>query len=432
MIRYIFIIILVLSVFFACEDIQRGPKEPKEPWNVGPLKGCEATPINGGAVITYDLSNDPDMLYVMAEYERSGKIFTEKSSVHKNRLTLEGFHRESSVKVKLYKVNKYEQKSAPVEIEFKPLQSVIDIAYKSLQTVAGFGGIVASWDNPLTTELGVRLMYEDKEKSHEMITKEIVFSTSEKEKYIFRGFEPKETNFALTFEDKWGNISDTIKFTATPLFEKKIEKPYLDHRHYIPYDNVSNLNTSSHPMSKLWDNLTNTAFNGWLTYPGKSGLSITVDVGKVVKLSRIVIHGYHRNSQYGQVNILQFELWGIDKIDPVTLKDKAYWLDSLSVRWGAIHGVDPVQTVLPEKTFKDDWQYLGWHSIVRYDLLGDSQGQINQAENGSNYDMPLEAKPVRYVRLFVREVSNQMPPPINNYFSMGEITFYGDDSVPQE
>ena len=103
------------------------------------------------------------------------------------------------------------------------------------------------------------------------------------------------------------------------------------------------------------------------------------------------------------------------------------------MRAGAILGVDPT-TILPDETFKDDWEYLGWHAIPRYDKMVpvDNQAIINLAANGAEYEMPIDAKPVRYVRLFVRQVADLMPPPGNNYFSMGEITFYGDTTVPQQ
>jgi hypothetical protein len=261
------------------------------------------------------------------------------------------------------------------------------------------------------------------------------FSTSKHEEHVFRGFESKETKFGLSFEDKWGNISDTTWLTAKPFFETLIPKPYTDFRASIPYDNTSTLygSGSRYDISHVWDKIVNTSHNGWLTAPGNSGLSFTIDLGQVVKLSRIVIHGYHRNSPYGQVNFTKWEGWGTKKIDYDKLSDKDYWLDEYSVRNGAIHDV-PNTYVLPDRTFEDDWQYLGFHSIVRYDLMSppDLQGIANISQNGSEYIMPLDAKPVRYVRIFVRMDGNSMPPPANNYFSMGEITFYGDNTVPQD
>ncbi len=131
-----------------------------------------------------------------------------------------------------------------------------------------------------------------------------------------------------------GNISDTIRFTTTPLYEVMIPKPYADFRANIPWDNTTNLSTRQ--LSLLWDNTVNTSGHGWLTNPGGSGLSITIDLKRVVKLSRIVRHPYHINSLYGQANITDFEAWGgIDEIDYDLLTDKSYWLDSLSVRWGS-------------------------------------------------------------------------------------------------
>lgn len=424
--KYIFILIVLAACsFFACGD-----DESKRPaggsWNSDPIEEYTVTPINGGATITYTIPNDPDILYIMAEYERNGKIFTEKSSVHKNELTIEGFHRVDKVKASLYKVNRQEQRSAPIEVEFEPLESLIDIAYNSWQMEPGFGGIVASWANPAETELGIRLLKEDEEENNELTTADMYFSSMKFEKHPFRNYEPVETNFGVSFEDKWGNISDTIRFTTTPLFEVMVPKPYADFRANIPWDNTSNY--SGRNINLLWDNTVNTASHGWLTASGNSGLSITIDLKQVVKLSRIVRHPYHLNSLYGQANITDFEAWGIDKIDYDKLADKPYWLDSLSVRWGAIHTVDPL-TEIPAKTFKNDWTYLGRNTVP----LGLSTADANaMAQNGVESDVPFDAKPVRYVRIFVRAITLNSPPPTSNYFSCSELTFYGDTSIPQE
>ncbi|MGJ7029617.1 DUF4959 domain-containing protein [Niabella hirudinis] len=431
--KYSFIIVMILSVFlFSCKKEE---EKVTGTWNSGPVEVETITPINGGAVISYKVPDDGNLLYVMAEYERNGKTFVEKSSVYKNTLTIEGFNLPEKTKVKatIYKVNKEEQRSAPVEIEFEPLEGLVSLAEESLHLQPGFGGIVANWKNQASTQLGVRMMVPDEIKKV-FTTKEMYFTTAPDDKRSFRGFESEPTNVAVTFEDKWGNVSDTVFYSTTPFFETMVPKPYADYRANIPYDNITNL--SGRTTNTLWDNIVNTSGHGWLTANGSSGLSITIDLKQVVKLSRIIIHGYHINSPYGQVNIQQFEAWGTDKIDFARLSDRPYWLDSSSVRWAALSTtpwfVDPT-TVLPARTFKDDWQYLGWHAIPRYDLMvpPDAQAISNISANGTEYEMPIDAKPVRYVRLFVRQVSNLMPPPSNNYFSMGEITFYGDNTVPQ-
>ncbi|WP_026309470.1 DUF4959 domain-containing protein [Niabella aurantiaca] len=426
------IAIMVSGLLFSC---QRDEEKVPGVWNSDPVEVGAITPINGGATIAYSVPKDDNLLYVMAEYERNGKVYTEKASVYNNALTIEGFNLPVGAKVKatLYKVNKQGERSAPSEVEFEPLEGLVSLAEKSMKLQPGFGGIVANWDNKVSTPLGIRLLVPDEIKGG-LKTKEVYYSTIGSDKRSFRGFEPVPTDVAVTFEDKWGNTSDTVFYSTTPFFETLVPKPYADFRSNIPYDNITNL--SGRTTNTLWDNIVNTSGHGWLTANGSSGLSITFDLKQVVKLSRIIIHGYHINSVYGQVNIQQFELWGTDKIDFAKLSDRPYWLDSLSVRWGSLStspwNVDPT-TELPAKTFKDDWQYLGWHAIPRYDLMvpPDNQAALNLAANGTEYEMPIDAKPVRYVRLFVRQVSNLMPPGVNNYFSMGEITFYGDNTVPQ-
>ena len=61
----------------------------------------------------------------------------------------------------------------------------------------------------------------------------------------------------------------------------------------------------------------------------------------------------------------------------------------------------------------------------------DNQAVLNLGANGTEYTVPIGAKPVRYIRIFAREVAGIGPPSSNNYFSMGEISFYGDNTVPQ-
>lgn len=427
--KYSFIIIFIaICAFYACNDNSEGPTEP---WKSGPIEEFTVTPINGGAIITYTIPKDKDILYVMAEYERNGKMFTEKSSVHKNTLTIEGFHGETNVKASLYKVNKQEQKSEPIVVEFVPLESIINIAQKSLSMRPDFGGIIATWDNPLTTELGVRLMIKDSLDTDNLITSEMYYSTLEKEIHAFRGFESKEYTFALAFEDKWGNVSDTMMLVASPYFETMIPKPWADLRSTIPYDNLTH--TNNLPIEKMWDGIVNTGYNGYRSMPGKSGLSFTFDLKQVIQISRIIQHAYHINTPYGHSAINEVEVWGTDKLDYDKLSDLSYWLDEFSVRNGAIHSIDS-ETELPERTFKDDWEYLGWHAVPRYDQMvpRDTQAEKDLAVNGFEWNMPANAKPVRYIRVFVRAAANFFPPAADNQYSIGELTVFGAPITPKE
>lgn len=400
----------------------REKEEKPEPWISGPLTEYSVTPIAGGALITYTIPEDPAILYIMAEYERGGSVYTEKASVHNNELRIEGFNTTEPVTATLYKVNHHEQKSDPLLVTFTPLESLVSLAIGSMTIRPTFGGLTVSWLNETGTELGIHLY---KQEDGEMVSQDIYYTSKKEETYSFRGFETEEALFGITVEDKWGNISEMKTETIIPYYEAMIEKPYADYRSFIPYDNISDYNPTSYPFSRLWDNITGTAVsitNGWLCRSGNSGCSITIDLKQVAKLSRLV-HHFYRGMPYGQANMNGFEIWGTDEIDESQLSNRDYWLDEWSVRGGHIYDI-PTDYQLPDHTFKDDWVYLGGFETPFYEAAADV---TTLTTNGAEYNF-LDAKPVRYVRLFITRVAGQVTP-TTNYFSCSELSFYGDNTV---
>jgi hypothetical protein len=187
-------ILLLFTLLVACKE--EGPA----PWQSAALEKYHVTAIPGGAIIDYAIPKDKGILYIMAEYERNGKIFTEKSSVYNNLLTIEGFNTTQPVKAALYKVNEQEQRSEPLHIEFTPLESPISLAYKSIDLATAFGGINVSWENITQTTLGLRLMVE---KEGKLETEEVYYSQLPTDLRAFRGYKDTLTQFALSIEDKW-------------------------------------------------------------------------------------------------------------------------------------------------------------------------------------------------------------------------------------
>jgi hypothetical protein len=407
-------ILLTAVLYWSCAEKEQAL------WTPGPIEDCYVTPIPGGAIIHYAIPDDRDILYVMAEYERNGNFFTEKASVHKNVLTVEGFTTSETVQVTLYKVNRKEQKSEPVYLTFEPLESPIKGAFESLSLIPVFGGVRVSWENPARIEMGMRLMvkYDDGLKTEDMY-----FSTAASVQYPVRNLVDSLTTFAVILEDKWGNVSDTLYSTCKPFYEAEIPKPYVDARTLIPHDNISNLN-ATYPFTKTYDGITGNGTNGWLSASGSSGLSVTWDLKQVAKLSRFTLWPRTRANNTGdaylQVNILWFEMWGTPALDPDRLQEPDYWLDDFP----------PGTVTLPPRTFKDDWVHLGEHRVVILDP-SDVSGRLNILNYGNQFELPIEAGPVRYVRLFCREANN-VSPPMNNYFAIGEISFHGDTNFSQE
>lgn len=423
----------------ACDDSEQGGDKPVR------IENYNVTPIYGGATVTYTIPSARNILYVMAEYERNGKTYTERSSVYNNYITIQGFNTTEKVTATLYTVNINEMKSEPLTIEFVPLEALVNLARKSTSIKDDWGGLLISWENIYETDFAIHLLARDSLNRWE--EKGLTFSSMKSDKHNFRGLEPVETSFALTFEDKWGNTSDTLFYTGIPLNEVEVSKPWRDLRGAIPYDNVTQL-SSAYDFTKLFDGAFGNNYR-YLTGNGSTGSSITFEFDRVVKLSRVAIwsnpEGGGRpvtDNVYGEVHVVEFEMWGTKSLDlsKLTPENRAYWLHPFSAtqQGGVMPWVGRFSRLTPEQieeipaNFAKDWVYLGHFFVERLDLLGASENDIlAKGIEGFHFDISIDCEPVKIVRFFPLATRDNSPPP-NNYWQIGELTFWGDDSVPQD
>ena len=331
-------------------------------------------------------------------------------------ITVEGFSTLGNIKVKLYTVNLNGVRSEPVEVEISPLEAPIHLIKKSLKMVTDFSGISAIWENTTGTEIGVKLLATDD--NQVLKESQSYYSYVVNEEHTFNGFDDTERTFAIYFEDKWGNVSDTSFLKTTPYFESEVKKPFIQIT-YIPKDNNTSLNTT-YPFKKMYDGLKGYD-NAYISVNGSVGNSFTLDLQKQIKLSRVILwhrwQGVNYSQILGTINILSFEMWGIDKIDNTKLTDLEYWADETS-----------------GKSFKDDWVYLGKYNIVQPDAGQGSQIDANLAAGiaGFPFRAPIIANPVRYIRFFARSTGVSFGgPPTSNYYEISELSFYGNDKIPQ-
>jgi len=406
----------------ACEDKKPTGEKPD------PIVSYNITPINGGATISYTIPKDPNVLYVMAEYTRNGKVFTERSSTHVNSLTIEGFNTLDQVSANLYTVNFHEMKSDPLTVSFTPLESIVSLVSNSVRIAPDFGGIRVSFENAKENPLGVRLMVDS---LGTLIDKDIIFTSLASVMHIFRGFKSVETTFALNFEDKWGNVSDMVYYTGTPIFEEEVPKPWTDMRSSIPLDNTTKPHFSP-GIHTIWDNIvTIDGDSRYLSMSGSEGCSFSFDLGVVVKLSRMAMWPYLSSGEpswadavYREVHIMKFEMWGTPALDYDKLSDRSYWLHPYTS--------EQLNEPLPERTFMDDWVYLGVYEVERLDLMGASDADIlERGLYGHHFNVPIECDPVRFIRFFPLCTADACPP-LNNYWQVGELSFWGDTTVPQD
>lgn len=146
--NYIAYILLTASLMWSCSEIKDWQDEKD---NIPPksVTNVVVENINGGAIITYKLPDDPDLLAVKAVYYyKKGEDLKEAySSAYNNTISLEGFPDVNERTVQLFTIDKSMNHSEPVEVQIKPLLPPVEMIRKSLKVNPTFGGVYMLWEN---------------------------------------------------------------------------------------------------------------------------------------------------------------------------------------------------------------------------------------------------------------------------------------------
>ncbi len=283
------ILLLLISIVVSCES-----EDKKDTTPPGELTITSTEATYGGAIISYTLPNDDDILYVRADYTNGkGEAVFRTVSKHVNQIEVSGFVVEEDVTVSLTVVDENQNKSKAVEHEIRPLQSFIYLVQDSIEIVEDLGGVRVNWENIEEKTVFVYLHIADGDEEEIRI----LSSSNANESIFVRGLEAKELSFSSKVEDFDGNITSLIdEGNYTPLFEEKINKN--------TWTLVSNLSINGNAYEgktvNFWDDIVDTAATnsdnsyfiinrsdngGVLRWP----LDIVIDLNKTVKINRFKV-----------------------------------------------------------------------------------------------------------------------------------------------
>ena len=154
--------LLVLLQLAGCNPDTLGPVE-HDGIAPGPVVSAESVSLPGAAKITYELPDDEDLLYVMARYtNKQNKVVEVKASVYTNTLLVEGFGDTTVYEVKLYAVDRSENKSEPYTMNVRPQKPPVYKAFEKLAVRPDFGGINIRTLNTDKADLAIVLNKGDK------------------------------------------------------------------------------------------------------------------------------------------------------------------------------------------------------------------------------------------------------------------------------
>ena len=387
-INLLFALCFSMILFSTCQEEKIHPLE-KSDWVPDPVTSVVVKNLNGAAEISYDFTKHPDLLYVMAEFELNGKLKNTKATVSNKTLLVEGFGDTKGHEVKLYAVSRSEVRSAPYSVTVQPLKPQGVITFESLSVIPDFGGVYATYLNATKQDLGITIIHKDA--TGTWVTDNTLYTEKESGGLTARGLAPNPTVFGIYVQDRWGNYSDTLVTTLTPLFEKLIPKPFK--AVVLPTDNITSYNANN-KIDKLWDGTVSSATIYYTAVNSGMPTWFTFDLGKVSKLSRFLYQ--QRNDvalvQWGHGNPRYFEIWG------------------------------------SETAPNPDGSWTGWTKLMDVESVKPSGLPVGQNSDedlalmykGEEFNFPSGAPAVRYLRFKINETWNK-----TTFFHIGELTFWG-------
>jgi len=359
------------------------------------VKNVKVDNFSGEVKLTYDIPKGTSILYVEAEVEmKEGKITKTKSSYYNNFLNIEGFGEAKEYEVKLYSVGRNLKRSEPVIIKVNPLDPPVANIFESLTVVEDFGGMSIGFQN--NDEAEVSLVVEKKDSIGDWVSVQ-TFYTKQKEGILtVRGLEAKRQSFRIYLNDRWDNRSELLETELLPLYEEELDKT-----NFKSYPLVNDpLPFGANRVHFLWNNnLTGSASGSGGWYRTANGTEmptqIAIDLGVTAKLSRFK---FWQRGTISETNLLYtagtprlFEIWGSNNPSPDGSYDS--WVKLMDVEL-----VKPSGQPIPTNSPLD----------------------LEVAAAGHEFTFPLDAPPMRYIRIRVLRTFG-----VTDYFWMSEVAFFG-------
>ena len=394
-VRRIVIFTGIVLMFFSCQE------KKLEPINMStgkpePVKFVEATSTPGGAIISFVVPVDNNIMSIKAVYTlTNGKQRESITSCYGNSVIIEGYNDTDEHEALLYTVSLALELSEPVPVRFTPHESPLRKAAKSASITSDFGGAYFAWNNEDRILLTVEMFAADN--NGKLTTARIINSTLASAYYSLRGYEPEPRKFALILADNWDNVSDTIYPPGgiiTPWSETKLDKAYWSiYRYdgaYLPGD-VSFTNWEGRDEFMFDDDVL--SFGHSIT--GALPYTITFDLGKHAVLSRAVFFQRFHNGGY--------------------------------FRWGNPKHIIVYGCSEPPTTGNwDEWTELIDFTIIKpsgtdNNFTFNSEEDTQAAENGHEAAFPISTNTYRYLRFRFMSSWEDRP-----YVHPAEITLYGE------
>ncbi|WP_455961198.1 DUF4959 domain-containing protein [Bacteroides bouchesdurhonensis] len=284
--KLIFICLLISGVLGCKEDEVRAPYGTNNATPPQDVSNVTIKNTAGGAVLKYDIPDDPDLLYVKALFKAKGEEVREvRSSMYIDSLVIQGLGDTNEHEVVVYAVNRSEKTSKGVSISIFPESPPVANIRESLKFTTDWGGFSLDFENKGKDAVSIMVYYENAE-TKEPVLHDIYYTEQAEGPLAVRGLSAIPANFKVIIKDRWDNESEPYTFELTPLEEELLDVTKFKEM-FIPGDVRWNF------FGGGWNNFFNNNYGSMdfahTDYPVAFPHPTTIDMGATVLLSRMKI-----------------------------------------------------------------------------------------------------------------------------------------------
>ena len=390
--------VLILALLASCKKMESNIEVvSNDKTKPGVVTNVKVENLNGSARLTYTLPDSKNILYVLAKYNiNDNRVRETKASYYTDTILVDGFARAKEYSVTLYVVSRANVKSDPVTVKVSPSTPNYLLINDNLTITADFGGANFYGFNPNRVPVALHILtFNDSTKVFD--EQEPEYLSTDTINVSSRGLVATPHKIGVFTTDRFGNVSDTVFKTITPLFETLLDKGKFFTYHLA----------SDSPIGYGWEFKYffdgNTGDPGWhtLSAPLKIG---TFGLGQMAKISRLKLWNRLQDI-YGYQNTRQFTIWGSTKDNP---QDYTPWPKNSAP--GTIAG---------------DWVNMG-NFVYPNPPSGLPANQANQADiafgaAGVDFKMSNTAPAVKFIRYECTQTWAGL-----DYVNAKEISLYGN------
>ena len=193
--------------------------------DIPPAQPTEVTykPLYGGARFFYQLPTDEDVLHIEASYTNANnESFSFSASYFVDSLDIYGFGDTLHHEVELYAVDRAGNRSAPVVVQVKPLESAISRVAKSIKLKPGFSSFFLDWENELEQSINVYVDFSYTQNGEKRDLTSVFSSNLPEERRFVENLQltPEEKiAVEVRVTDIYGNQTEPLDMGQISLFE---------------------------------------------------------------------------------------------------------------------------------------------------------------------------------------------------------------------